>query len=140
MRKSKGVLRGLSAVAAAFLCAGFAYALTRSPAFSGEGYEFSAGASSSACVVRTDTPVLYKLFTPVAGESARWEGDMRRALLARYRAEVLFVEEACGVTAYYCHSPLLGGGVLLEGECVNLQIAWDGSRTAAGTPVIFGGF
>ena len=35
---------------------------------------------------------------------------------------------------------VLGEGVLLRGVRVNLHIAVSGSRTAAGTPVIFGGF
>lgn len=140
MRKRTKNMRGVAAVAAAFLCAAFAYALTRSPVFAGDGYELSLGDSSSARILSTDTPALEKLFTPVAGESARWEGDVRRELLCRYRARVLFTEEVCGVVNYYCFSPLLGGGVVLNGETVNLHIAAGNGRTAAGTPVIFGGF
>ena len=136
----KGRLRGVAAVAMCFVCAAFAYALTRSPVFAGEGYEFSSGTSSSAHIERTDAPFSYKLFHAVAGESARFSGDVCAQLIASYRAEVLFCEEACGVTNYYCFSPLLGAGILLDGRQVNLHIAVDGGQTAAGTPVIFGGF
>lgn len=136
----KGRLRGVAAVAMCFVCAAFAYALTRLPVFAGEGYEFSSGTSSSAHIERTDAPFSYKLFHAVAGESARFPGDVRAQLIASYRAEVLFCEEACGVTNYYCFSPLLGAGILLDGRQVNLHIAVGGGQTAAGTPVIFGGF
>ena len=44
------------------------------------------------------------------------------------------------IVSYYCRSPLLGEGILLNGERVNLHIAAGGGQTAAGTPLIFGGF
>lgn len=140
MRKFRQRIKGIAAVAAAFACAFFAYALIRSPVFAGNEYEFSLGSSSSARIVRTDAPALFKFFTDAAGESARFAGDVHEALFAQLRAQVLFTEEACGVTAYYCYSPLLGEGVLLGGRRVNLQVAVGNGRTAAGTPLIFGGF
>lgn len=139
MRKRTKNMRGVAAVAAAFLCAAFAYALTRSPVFDGEGYELYTGMSSAGVIV-TDAPAAVKLTLPVAGESARWEGDRAAELLERFDAKVLFCEEVCGTRNYYCSSPLLGEGVLLRGVRVNLHIASDGSCTVAGTPIIFGGF
>ena len=106
----------------------------------GENYEFSAGASSSAEIVHTDNPALYKLFHAVAGESARYEGDVSEELLARFQARILFIENVSGIVNYYCYSPVLSGGVALGGEVVNLHIAVGECMTAAGTPVIFGGF
>lgn len=138
--KGRGAVRGVCAVLGAFLCGAFCYALARMPAFGGTGYEFSCGASSSARIVRTDAPVLYKLTHPVAGESARFTGDVSEELLLAYRARVLFCEEADGVCSYYCYSPLLGEGILLNGVRVNLHIAAGKGQTAAGTPVIFGGW
>ena len=128
------------AAAASLLCACFIYALCRLPVFAGEGYELSCGASSSARVVRTTTPFLFKLTHAVAGESARFAGDVHAELLRAYRAEVLFTESAGGAVSYYCYSPLLGAGILLSGKQVNLHIAVGHGCTAAGTPVIFGGF
>ena len=140
VRKALKRAGGVILVAAVFACAGFAYALTRSPVFSGRQYEFSAGASSSAGIVRTEEPALYKLFHAVAGESARFAGDASEELLSRFRAQVLFIEKVCGVVNYYCYSPVLEGGVVLGGKTVNLHIAVGEDVTAAGTPVIFGGF
>ena len=134
-----GKIKGIAIIGACIACGAFAYALTRSPVFDGEGYELYTGTSSAEVIV-TDAPAAVKLTLPVAGESARWEGDRAAELLERFDAKVLFCEEVCGTRNYYCSSPLLGEGVLLRGVRVNLHIAVSGSRTAAGTPVIFGGF
>lgn len=134
-----GKIKGIAIIGACIACGAFAYALTRSPVFDGEGYELYTGTSSAGVIV-TDAPAAVKLTLPVAGESARWEGDRAAELLERFDAKVLFCEEVCGIRNYYCSSPLLGEGVLLRGVRVNLHIAVSGSRTAAGTPVIFGGF
>ncbi len=134
-----GKIKGIAIIGACIACGAFAYALTRSPVFDGEGYELYTGTSSAGVIV-TDAPAAVKLTLPVAGESARWEGDRAAELLERFDAKVLFCEEVCGTRNYYCSSPLLGEGVLLRGVRVNLHIAVSGSRTAAGTPVIFGGF
>lgn len=134
-----GKIKGIAIIGACIACGAFAYALTRSPVFDGEGYELYTGTSSAGVIV-TDAPAAVKLTLPVAGESARWEGDRAAELLERFDARVLFCEEVCGTRNYYCSSPLLGEGVLLRGVRVNLHIAASGSRTAAGTPVIFGGF
>ena len=134
-----GKIKGIAIIGACIACGAFAYALTRSPVFDGEGYELYTGTSSAGVIV-TDAPAAVKLTLPVAGESARWEGDRAAELLERFDARVLFCEEVCGTRNYYCSSPLLGEGVLLHGVRVNLHIAVSGSRTAAGTPVIFGGF
>ncbi len=134
-----GKIKGIAIIGACIACGAFAYALTRSPVFDGEGYELYTGTSSAGVIV-TDAPAAVKLTLPVAGESARWEGDRAAELLERFDAKVLFCEEVCGTRNYYCSSPLLGEGVLLRGVRVNLHIAVSGSRTAAGTPIIFGGF
>ena len=140
MRKFSRTFFGIAAVIACLACAVFAYALARMPLFDGNGYEFSVRSSSSAQIVRTDSPYLYKLFHRVAGESARFSGNAFEPLRARFRAEVVFTEESCGVVNYYCFSPLLGKGIALCGEEINLHIAVGKEQTAVGSPIIFGGF
>lgn len=133
-------LGGLCIIAAAFAAGAFAYLLTRAPLFEGGyGYEFSRGASSSAGIERAEDPVLYKLLTPVAGESVRYAGDRYEALKAQFGAELCFTEEACGVKNYYLYAPRLGGGIRMGEHVINLHIAVSGSQTAVGSPVIFGG-
>ena len=137
-------LRGLKAIFTVLVCILLAIALVfliHSPVFQeGKAYELYLAPSSSSLTVETKSPVLDKLFLPVKGESVRYDGDKKEELLTRFHAEILFTEEAAGVTNYYCFSPFLGGGVLLFGEKVNLHIALSNSQTAVGTPLIFGGF
>ena len=118
----------------------FVFALSRTPVFAdGEGYEISAGASSSAAIVQTDDAFAYKLFHAAAGESVRYEGDVAARLIKEFSAKLCFYEQACGVSHYYLYTPRLGEGVFLNGYAVNLHIAVRGERTVAGTPLIFGG-
>ena len=123
-------------------CAFFLYLLCNSPAFeAGESYTFYLGKSSSAQAVFSETPSLDKLLlSEVQGESAVYSGNVYEQLKTRYRAKLLFTEEAAGVINYYLFSPLLGSGVELGGKIVNLHVAVSAEQTAAGTPVIFGGF
>lgn len=123
-------------------CIAFAFALTRSPAFEmGESYTLYLGANSSSLQISTKTPALEKLFrTDIAGESTQYAGELYEEIKDRYRAQLLFTEEACGVTNYYLYSPRLGDCVYLNGCAVNLHVAVSGGRTAVGTPLIFGGF
>lgn len=129
----------VTAVAAA--CALFACVLRAAPAFEGgEYYEFYLGASSSSLVLPSENPARDKLFLRTAGESVRYEGNRWEELKIRYRAEVLFTEEAGGVTNYYCYSPCFTKSVSIGGYTVNFHVAVSAERTAAGTPLVFGGF
>lgn len=119
----------------------FTLLLYRAPAFEkGNGYELYFGASSSAQCIRTEHPLLYKLTCAPKGESVRYEGERYEELKEKFGATLLFTENVCGVTNYYLYSPLLGEPVLLNGYAVNLHLAVSGEQTAAGTPLIFGGF
>lgn len=128
-------------VAASLLCAAFVALLFFAPAFApGERYELYTGTSSALCL-ETDCPLLDKLrLGGVRGESVRYTGDLAEEIAEQFRGELLFTEEACGVKNYYLYSPFLGEGILLNGRLVNLHIAVNGEQTAAGTPLIFGGF
>ena len=121
-------------------CLLFVYALLHSPVFQkGERYEFYTGTSSDDIITAT-SPLEKLLLTGIKGESVRYDGDRVEELLAHFGARVLFVEEAAGVTNYYCYAPALGNAIVLNGQRVNLHIARSSAKTAAGTPVIFGGF
>lgn len=138
-------LRAAGATAAILLaaaCGLMFLLLLHAPVFEGgENYTYYLGANSSARAVVSEDPVLDKLLLGrVAGESVQYPGDRYEALKARFRAELLFTEEACGVTNYYLRSPLLGAGIVLGGRRVNLHIAVGGGKTVAGTPIVFGGF
>lgn len=135
-----GIVKGIATIAACLICGIFAYILTRSPVFDGDGYELYPDLSSSGNILATDHAAKDKLFVPSAGESARWEGDCSQELLSRFQAEIVRVERVCGVINYYCFCPRLGGGVTIDGVRVNLHVASNGDYTVAGTPLIFGGF
>lgn len=127
------------------LCAAYVFAFAlfvHCPVFgSGSGYELYVSDSSSSPIVRTEDPLREKLsLNRIAGESVRYDGNRYEALKEQFSAVLLFTEEACGVTNYYLYSPLLGTPLDLKGHPVNLHIAVTEESTAAGTPLIFGGF
>lgn len=142
MRKMMRACRAFLLIACAAACAVVLYAALHAPVFAqASAYTFYLGANSSSLAVQTDTPALTKLLLGnTAGESARYGGDRYEELKKKFCAELLFSETACGITNYYLYSPALGGGVMLGGVCVNLHIAVSETYTAAGTPLIFGGF
>lgn len=122
-------------------CGAAAMMLWASPVFEmGESYELYAGASSSSPVRRTSTPALDKLLSRYAGESVRYDGDRYEELAETFQARLLFTEEVDGVRNYYMYSPFLRQGVQINGYTVNLHIAVREGKTAAGTPLIFGGY
>lgn len=97
--------------------------------------------SSSQATIQTELSPFDLLY--VCGESAEYEREemsFLEEILETYRAEILFVEEACGVRSYYCYSPRLGKASVINGYAVNLHVACKGSHVKVGTPLIFGGF
>lgn len=141
MRRFLRGMRALFIVALILAVAAGTILLLHAPVFEkGSGYELYLAPHSSALTIRTDDPARDKLKYVVKGESVRYDGDEKDALIARFRAKVLMTEEAAGVVNYYCFSPLLGEGVSLYGRTVNLHIAVSKTQTAVGTPLIFGGF
>ena len=140
MRVAFLAIKAFIVTAVAALCVFFAYSLSVSPVFAGgERYEFYRGTSSDE-IVLARFPYEKLFLSGIKGESARFKGDRAEELVARFGAEILFTEEAAGVVNYYCFTPVLGDAVLLGESAVNLHIACNGEETAAGTPVIFGGF
>ena len=140
--KFKRAVKLAAVLLACLASAGALFVLRHAPSFAGAArYSLFLGETSSAEAVALDGNALPLLLSPeVRGESAVFQGDRAEELLRAYRARVLFIEEAAGTVSYYCHSPLLGEGLLLNGEEVNLHIAAGREQTAAGTPLLFGGF
>ena len=137
--------RAVKFAAVLFAClasAGALFVLRHAPSFAGAArYTLFLGETSSAeAVVLEGDALPLLLSSEVRGESAVFQGDRAEDLLRAYRARVLFIEKAADTVSYYCHSPLLGEGLLLNGEEVNLHIAAGRGQTAAGTPLLFGGF
>lgn len=141
MQKAWNVVKTLFAVFFSLVTAGFALLLYNSPVFaSGENYELYLGESSTAPFVSSQNPLLDKFALNVRGESVRYSGDCYEQLKEQFRAELLFCETVCGVENRYLYSPLLGKTVTVNGYAVNLHVAVSAEQTAAGTPLIFGGF
>ncbi|MBQ8658469.1 MAG: YwmB family TATA-box binding protein [Clostridia bacterium] len=112
----------------------------------GEGkrtyYLYSA---SSQAEIRETVALVELAF--VEGESVEYsivaEADgeqIAREILKELGGELLFTEEACGVTSYYAYAPELYEGIKVKGVRVNLQIAVKKGGVAVGSPMIFGGY
>ncbi len=140
MRRFFHAIRLIAVLAGAAAAVLLAVALTAQPVFAqGAYYELYLGTSSGQ-IVETSHPAIDKLRYPTVGESVRYEGDRLSELCKAYRAEVVFTETAGDVVNYYLYSPMLGAGVFLKEGYINLHIALSHGQTAAGTPLIFGGF
>ena len=61
-------------------------------------------------------------------------------ILQLYHAVILFEEEVSGTHSYYCKTQSWGDGTRINGEVVNLHIAFNKEECAVGAPLIFGGF
>lgn len=121
-----------------FFCVAFLNA-TAFP-FEGEKQYYLYNESSQAQIKR-EISLLELPF--VRGESITiscLDEEILERLLERYSASVVKVENFSDGVSYYCYSPKLKKGIVLDGVVVNLQIAVKGERVALGTPIIFGGY
>ncbi len=100
--------------------------------------------SASSQAKRVNALAVQDIFF-VTGESVGFTAEengetLARELAARYGAEILLCEEACGVISYYAYTPVWSERVCVEGQAVNLHIAVRGNACVVGSPIIFGGF
>lgn len=92
------------------------------------------------------TELTLRDYANITGESVRFSrGEQNAEALAQYiakqyGAEILFTEEACGITSYYCHTARWKESIAVNGARVNLHIAVSEEECAVGTPIIFDGF
>ena len=83
---------------------------------------------------------LFSLFR-LKGESVTLDRmEDAEKIVRRYHARLLFEESAEGVRSVYYYTPKLRGYKLINGEKVNLHIAYAAGRTVVGTPILFGGY
>lgn len=99
----------------------------------------------SSGAVRKTKLTLAELFWK-EGESVRFvfsDGgaeEFMQSVLDCYNAEIRVREETGSTSSAYAYSLLLGKGLFVGGERVNLHIAVRGNAVAVGTPIIFGGY
>lgn len=145
-RIRKGMTIGVLATAISALCCFPLLSAERTVFEGGDGYTFylkSTSSKAKTMVCPTEWAAAYRFFvrSELTGESTVYPTGDALSLIARYDGEVRFIEEAAGVTSYYCRSPRMKGSVSLYGEEINLHVAVreDGS-VCIGTPIIFGGY
>lgn len=81
----------------------------------------------------------------IEGESVRFdleetEEETLAWIIEEYGARVVFCEEACGVTSYYCYTDEWAEGLWINGRKINLHIAFSNGQCVMGTPIIFDGY
>ena len=92
------------------------------------------------------TELELKDFARITGESVRFERgegtaeEIAREIADKYGAEILFTEEAAGVTSFFAYTSAWDNGVVVNGQTVNLHVAVAETQCAVGTPIIFDGF
>ena len=143
---AKAFLKPAAAVVACLLTGTCVFLMHASAFAGGKSTYYLYSASSQAEIKESLKPAE---LVGLKGESAVYVFENGEAgadaafverILDEYRAKICFVEEAAGTLSYYCYSPRLKNGVLLEGRKINLHIAVRAESIALGTPIIFGGY
>lgn len=108
--------------------------------FEGDKEYYLYDASSQARVKQAVTAIEIPFIRGERVELDYESGEILEQILERYTASVVKVEENAGVVSYYCYSPKLKRGIVIDGAVVNLQIAVKAESMVLGTPIIFGGY
>ena len=102
--------------------------------------------SASSQGTRTEE-LSFKNFFQVKGESVTFCLDEKksaketaREIAETYNAKICFIEEACGVTSYYCYTTKWSNETNIGGVKVNLHVAVSAETVSIGTPIIFDGY
>ena len=66
--------------------------------------------------------------------------EFAQNLAKKYDAEIVMVEEACGVISFYAYTGRWGDFIYVDGRAVNLHIAVNGEICTVGSPIVFDGF
>ena len=110
--------------------------------FKGEKEYYLYSVSSQAQIKQAINPLEIPF---ICGESISIPNPSNEFLdgvLTRYRASIVKVEESeeSGVVSYYCYSPKLKRGILIDGVFVNLHVVVKVECVVLGSPIIFGGY
>lgn len=78
----------------------------------------------------------------VDGLSVRFEGNAEDvdAIINRLQATVVSCQQLGDMYVFCCESPRLQGGVTIDGNRVNVQIALNGGAVTVGYPLILGDY
>lgn len=100
-------------------------------------YVFEKGRTEDVADAPIDEYTAIEEILPEAGENA---SAFAEDFISAYDAKLCFAEEIGNTLSFYCYSPQLKGGVILNGRKINLHIAVRAESVAVGTPIIFGGY
>lgn len=78
----------------------------------------------------------------VSGESVRFSGDDEDIdrIIKKLNIEIKDSQRLANLTTLYGYSARLGGGVMLDGQKINIQIVRKGNTVIIGTPLIMGSY
>lgn len=93
------------------------------------------------CAVDDFTQIFAKC-SNVDGLSVRFDGDLNDVdkIVNRLQAKVVSCQQLDDLLVLCCASPVLKGGVTLDGKRVNVQIALCGGTVTVGYPLILGDY
>ena len=123
--------------------------LSRFTALEGERTYFLDSASSQALqktnllpldILRVKGECVAMDISDYVGDRYLLKEEIAREISGKYQAEIVFMEEVCGVISYYAYTSAWSDGVWLYGQKINLHIAIDGEKLLVGSPIIFGGY
>ncbi|MBQ2701636.1 MAG: YwmB family TATA-box binding protein [Clostridia bacterium] len=140
----KNFIRVLAAAVATFICFA-AVGLASVCKLSDHGGERTFYLDSPSSQGLRKTELGFSELFRIKGETVRFkteksEEEFLKETLAKYQASVCFTERTDEILSYYCYSKRLGSGIVLNGQTVNLHIAWKEGEAVLGTPIIFDGY
>jgi hypothetical protein len=101
--------------------------------------------NGSGAIVKTtfaDYPSALANCTAVKGTSIEFAGTPSdiNAILSRLEVTVISSDGAADVASIYGYSPLVKGGIAVDGHVINIHIAYSGGTVSIGSPLILGSF
>jgi|GEM_PF-2486473 len=85
-------------------------------------------------------PIVRKSIESLSGQSATVYTKTAQEIMIDLSATTIFTQSVDGIDIYYAYSPRLGGGVTVNGEKINLELAQHNGKVTVGTPLILGSY
>lgn len=78
----------------------------------------------------------------VQGVTMTFEGTRQQAMdvLSSLSADIIDIQQLDSIMTVYAHSPLVRGGIVVDGNLVNIQIAYCDGVVHVGSPLILGSY